>query len=177
MKLSWIFCSVNGERKMSEEFIEYYESLTGTIEIVSSDTSIRKCNFVKDNFRASCENVPPIMKNVLLQLKDYFDGKLQDFELQLELNGTEFQLKVWNELQKIPFGQTISYKELAEKIGNKKAIRAVASANAKNPISIIVPCHRVIGSDGKLRGYGGGIERKKWLIDFEKSAYKSRKFS
>jgi len=162
---------------MSEEFVEYYKSPTGTIEIVSSDTSITKCNFAKDNFRASSKNVPPIMKNALVQLKDYFDGKLQDFVLQLELSGTEFQLRVWNELQEIPFGQTITYKELAEKIGNKKAIRAVASANAKNPISIIVPCHRVIGSDGKLRGYGGGIERKKWLIDFEKSAYKSRKFS
>lgn len=167
MKLSWISYKENGERKMSEEFYDYYKSPLGNIEIVSSDSSIRKCNFVEDNFRAPSKNIPSIMRNALEQLENYFDGRLRDFNLQLEFNGTEFQLRVWNELQKIPFGQTITYKELAEKIGNKKAIRAVASANAKNPISIIVPCHRVIGSDGKLRGYGGGIEKKKWLIDFE----------
>ncbi len=152
---------------MSEEFIEYYNSPIGTIEIVSSNTSIRGCNFVKDNLRTPSKKIPLIMNQALEQLKGYFEGILQDFNLQLELKGTEFQLKVWNELQKIPFGQIITYKELAEKIGNEKAIRAVGSANAKNPISIIIPCHRVIGSDGKLRGYGGGIEKKKWLIDFE----------
>jgi len=167
MKLSWISYKESGERRMSEEFHEYYKSPSGNIEIVSSDTSIRKCNFVEDNLKTPSKNIPPIMKNALEQLKDYFEGKLREFNLQLELNGTEFQLKVWNELQKIPIGKTITYKELAERIGNKKAIRAVANANAKNPISIIVPCHRVIGSDGKLRGYGGGIKKKKWLIDFE----------
>ncbi len=167
MKLSWISYKESGERKMNKEFNEYYKSPSGNIEIVSSDTSIRKCNFVEDNLKTPSKNIPPIMKNALEQLKDYFEGKLREFNLQLELNGTEFQLKVWNELQKIPIGKTITYKELAERIGNKKAIRAVANANAKNPISIIVPCHRVIGSDGKLRGYGDGIKKKKWLIDFE----------
>jgi len=152
---------------MSEEFIEYYNSPIGTIEIVSSNTSIRECNFVKDNLRTPSKNKPLILNQALEQLKGYFEGILQDFNLQLELKGTEFQLKVWNELQKIPFGQIITYKELAEKIGKNNAIRAVGSANGKNPISIIIPCHRVIGSDGKLRGYGGGIEKKKWLIDFE----------
>lgn len=171
MKLLWIYYKESGERKMSEEFYEYYKSPSGNIEIVSSDIGIRKCNFVEDNFGAPSKTIPPIMKNALEQLKDYFEGKLREFNLQLELNGTDFQLKIWNELLKIPIGQTITYKELAERIGKKKAIRAVGSANAKNPISIIVPCHRVIGSDGKLRGYGGGIERKKWLIDFEESTY------
>jgi len=167
MKLSWMSYKENGERKMSEEFFEYYKSPTGYIKLVSSDTSILKCNFIENNNRASSKNIPLIMKVAIEQLERYFDGKLKEFNLRLELLGTDFQLKVWNELQKIPFGQTITYKELAKRIGNKNAIRAVANANAKNPISIIVPCHRVLGSDGKLRGYGGGIEKKKWLIDFE----------
>jgi methylated-DNA-[protein]-cysteine S-methyltransferase len=170
MRLLWIFCSGNGERKMSEEFTGFFRSPIGSIELVSSKTSILKCNFV-ENKGETTKSLPPIIKEAFEQLESYFDGKLQEFNLSLDLLGTNFQLKVWNELQRIPFGQTITYKELASRIGNNNAIRAIANANAKNPISIIVPCHRVIGSDGKLRGYGGGIEKKRWLIDFEKSTY------
>ncbi len=153
---------------MSEEFTEYFKSPIGYIELVSSDTSVLKCIFVENKGETS-KNMPLIMIEALEQLENYFLGKLQVFNLSLNLLGTDFQVKVWNELQIIPLGQTITYKELANRIGNKNAIRAVGSANAKNPISIIVPCHRVIGSDGKLRGYGGGIEKKKWLIAFEES--------
>jgi len=101
------------------------------------------------------------------QLKEYFDGKRKDFDLPLILNGTDFQQKVWEELRKIPFGSTRSYQDQAEAVKNPKAIRAVARANGDNRIAIIIPCHRVIGKDGKLVGYGGGIWRKQYLLNLE----------
>ncbi len=101
------------------------------------------------------------------QLRAYFAGKLTEFDLPLAAAGTEFQRRVWAELLKIPYGSTINYGELARRVGNPKASRAVGAANGENPISIIIPCHRVIGSNGKLTGYGGGIERKKFLLEFE----------
>ncbi len=104
------------------------------------------------------------------ELAAYFDGKLERFTIPLKPIGTEFQLKVWNELVNIPFGQTISYGELARRVGNPKASRAVGLANGQNPISIIVPCHRVIGVNGKLTGYGGGLPRKEFLLQHEGAA-------
>ncbi len=104
------------------------------------------------------------------QLCDYFAGASQDFAVSLKPKGTEFQMTVWSELLKIPFGKTISYGQLARRIGNPNASRAVGLANGQNPISIIVPCHRVIGANGKLTGYGGGIERKEFLLRLEKDA-------
>jgi methylated-DNA-[protein]-cysteine S-methyltransferase len=101
------------------------------------------------------------------QLDAYFAGELERFDLPLAAAGTPFQLRVWDELQRIPFGETISYSELAERIGNPRTVRAVGLANGRNPISIIVPCHRVIGADGSLVGYGGGLERKRWLLEHE----------
>jgi methylated-DNA-[protein]-cysteine S-methyltransferase len=101
------------------------------------------------------------------QLDAYFAGELEEFDLPLAPSGTPFQLRVWEELQRIPLGETISYSELAERIGNPKTVRAVGLANGRNPISIIVPCHRVIGADGSLVGYGGGLERKRWLLEHE----------
>jgi methylated-DNA-[protein]-cysteine S-methyltransferase len=101
------------------------------------------------------------------QLTEYFGGGLQEFDLLLAPAGTEFQKKVWQELCQIPFGASISYGELARRIGQPAASRAVGRANGQNPISIIVPCHRVIGANGTLTGYGGGIERKKWLLEHE----------
>jgi methylated-DNA-[protein]-cysteine S-methyltransferase len=106
------------------------------------------------------------------QLDEYFSGNRKIFDLPLDLHGTEFQKKVWSELLKIPFGHKISYKELTLKIGDIKAIRAVAAANGANPVSIIVPCHRVIGSDGSLTGYAGGLWRKQWLLEHESSLQK-----
>ncbi len=101
------------------------------------------------------------------QLEEYLDGRRQEFDLQLDLRGTAFQLRVWSELRSIPFGQTISYGELARRVGLPNGSRAVGQANGQNPVSIVVPCHRVIGANGKLTGYGGGMERKRWLLDFE----------
>ncbi|GLZ14815.1 methylated-DNA--protein-cysteine methyltransferase [Actinomadura sp. NBRC 104425] len=102
------------------------------------------------------------------QLKAYFAGELTTFDLPLALHGTPFQLRVWEALREIPYGETVSYGELAREIGRPTAARAVGLANGRNPISIIVPCHRVIGSTGGLTGYGGGLERKRFLLDFER---------
>jgi O-6-methylguanine DNA methyltransferase len=110
------------------------------------------------------------------QLGDYFSGRRKTFDLTIDrdgLGGTPFQRRVWSELEKIPYGATISYGELARRIGNPNAVRAVGLANGRNPISIIVPCHRVIGANGTLTGYGGGIERKRWLLEFEKGGSES----
>ena len=101
------------------------------------------------------------------QLDAYFAGELQDFDLPLAPHGTPFQMRVWGELTRIPYGETISYIELALRLGDRKLVRAVGTANGRNPLSIIVPCHRVIGADGTLVGYGGGLERKRWLLEHE----------
>ena len=107
------------------------------------------------------------------QFREYFRGKRRAFEISLRLEGTDFQKSVWNELLKIPYGATISYGELAERIGNPKAVRAVGLANGRNPIPIIVPCHRVIGANGQLTGFGGGIENKALLLKIEQEIYSS----
>lgn len=117
------------------------------------------------------EQVPPEADGVLAaareQLDAYFDMRLTRFDLPLEPHGTDFQLRVWDSLRAIPFGETISYAELARRIDNPKAVRAVGAANGRNPLMIVVPCHRVIGADGSLTGFGGGIDRKRWLLDHE----------
>lgn len=107
------------------------------------------------------------INEAILQFKEYFEGTRKTFSIPLKPEGTDFQKKVWNELAKIPFGNTVSYQEIANRLGDPKVIRAAASANGKNPISIIIPCHRVIGSDGALTGYAGGLHRKKWLLAHE----------
>jgi methylated-DNA-[protein]-cysteine S-methyltransferase len=109
----------------------------------------------------------PQLQEAIEQLQQYFAGELKEFHLKLNPQGTAFQKKVWQALQKIPFGRTASYMELAKELGDPLAIRAVAAANGKNPLWIFVPCHRVIGSDGSLTGYAGGLWRKKWLLDHE----------
>ena len=111
--------------------------------------------------------IPTILQEAVSQLNNYFEGKKTDFTFKLNPSGTEFQQKVWKGLLEIPFGKTISYLELSKKLGDVKAIRAVASANGKNPLWIVVPCHRVIGTDGSLTGYAGGLWRKKWLLEHE----------
>ena len=104
-----------------------------------------------------------------MQIKDYLNGKRKSFDIAINPNGTEFMKKVWYELCKIPYGSTVTYKEIAKNIGNEKACRAVGSANNKNPIPIIIPCHRVIGTNGKLIGYRGGVGLKKKLLELEKN--------
>jgi O-6-methylguanine DNA methyltransferase len=112
-----------------------------------------------------------LFRRAIAELASYFAGRSTSFDVPIDheaMGGTPFQQRVWSELAKIPFGVTISYGELANRIGNPKAVRAVGLANGRNPISIIVPCHRVIGANGTLTGYGGGLERKRWLLDFER---------
>jgi AraC family transcriptional regulator of adaptative response/methylated-DNA-[protein]-cysteine methyltransferase len=109
----------------------------------------------------------PVLSQLEGELQDYFEGKLWEFRVPLVTLGTEFQRKVWGELRRIPYGETLSYQELARKIGSTAAVRAVGTANGANRIAILLPCHRVVGSDGNLRGYGGGVWRKRWLLEHE----------
>jgi methylated-DNA-[protein]-cysteine S-methyltransferase len=116
-----------------------------------------------------CERDDAGFAHVVAQLDAYFAGELTDFELPMEMRGTDFQRRVWAALSEIPYGETISYGELARRVGNPKASRAVGLANGRNPVAIVVPCHRVIGADGSLTGYGGGLQRKVWLLEHEAS--------
>jgi len=111
--------------------------------------------------------IPEELQECASQLKEYFHDSRTNFSFELNPTGTEFQKSVWNALTDIPYGKTISYMDLSKKLGDVKAIRAVANANGKNPLWIVVPCHRVIGSDGSLTGYAGGLHRKKWLLEHE----------
>lgn len=111
--------------------------------------------------------IPEVLVDAAYQLNEYFNGERQNFDLLINPEGSEFQKKVWSSLLEIPYGKTMSYLDLSKKLGDVKAIRAVASANGKNPLWIIIPCHRVIGSDGSLTGYAGGLHRKKWLLNHE----------
>ncbi|KAA2219151.1 methylated-DNA--[protein]-cysteine S-methyltransferase [Maribacter flavus] len=111
--------------------------------------------------------IPPDLEEAAYQLKEYFEGSRTQFDLSLNPSGTDFQKSVWKALQDIPYGKTVTYLDLSKTLGDVKAIRAVASANGKNPLWIVVPCHRVIGSDGSLTGYAGGLHRKKWLLEHE----------
>lgn len=122
---------------------------------------------VLDSDETPTDILPSELEEAAYQLKEYFEGTRTHFDLLLNPSGTDFQKSVWAALQDIPYGKTVSYLDLSKTLGDVKAIRAVASANGKNPLWIVVPCHRVIGSDGSLTGYAGGLHRKKWLLDHE----------
>ena len=138
----------------------------GFTEIQGDENGISKIHVMNEDVEISTK-IPKELKEAVLQLQDYFDGKRTTFTFPLNPSGTDFQKKVWDELLHIPFGKTCSYLELSKKLGDVKAIRAVASANGKNPLWIVVPCHRVIGTNGSLTGYAGGLWRKKWLLEHE----------
>lgn len=157
-----------------------YSSPAGELRIGSYEGKICLCDWVGSRQedlidRRLChrlnaryeEKESETISLAVTQLNEYFEGKRKEFSIPLIFVCTEFQEKVWHELMKIPYGETISYMELAQRIGNPKAVRAVASTVATNPISILIPCHRVIGSDHSLTGYGGGIPAKQWLLDHE----------
>ena len=137
----------------------------GHIEVTGSDNGIRSLYFL--DFKVKPQHVPSCLRSCIDQLEEYFHGSRQKFDLKLDLQGSPFQVKVWQELLKIPYGTAISYMELARRMDNPKAIRAVGGANGHNPVSIIVPCHRIIGANGRLVGYRGGLKRKKWLLEHE----------
>ncbi len=139
----------------------------GKIQINGDNLGIASVIFLKTEEVDISKTVPSELTEAVTQLKEYFDGEREQFTLKLSPKGTEFQKKVWEELQKIVYGITVSYQQIAIRLGNPKVIRAAASANGKNPIAIIIPCHRVIGSDGSLTGYSGGLDRKKWLLEHE----------
>lgn len=137
----------------------------GTIQLEASAIGITRLIFTDEQPEKASDN-SHILK-CIVQLAAYFDGSLKVFDVPLDMDGTDFQKNVWNQLLFIPFGKTISYMDLAKQLDDPKTIRAAAHANGQNPVSIIVPCHRVIGSDGKLTGYAGGLWRKQWLLEHE----------
>ncbi|WP_455393025.1 methylated-DNA--[protein]-cysteine S-methyltransferase [[Eubacterium] cellulosolvens] len=155
---------------MSKEYKAYYRSEIGLIKIMGTEKGVSFVGFVKEEPTENPE-VHPSLKKCVVQLNEYFQGTRKKFTIKLQPQGTDFQKQVWNQLMKIPFGETASYKNVAEAIGKEKAVRAVGNANGSNNISIIIPCHRVIGNNGKLVGYGGGLDRKQWLLDHEARYY------
>ncbi|MFY8070014.1 MAG: methylated-DNA--[protein]-cysteine S-methyltransferase [Flavobacterium sp.] len=138
----------------------------GITEIQGDENGISKI-YIREEAVEITSKIPSELEEAAIQLQEYFEGKRTHFTFLLHPSGTEFQKKVWQELLNIPFGKTCSYLELSKKLGDVKAIRAVAAANGKNPLWIVVPCHRVIGADGSLTGYAGGLWRKKWLLEHE----------
>ena len=155
---------------MSELHFTYYESPIGLLKIGGTDQYIGELSFVdeSDQMEHGEPGITEVMHQCTEELIEYFHGTRRNFTIPVHQEGTDFQKRVWNELLGIAYGKTISYMDLAKKMGDPKVIRAAASTNGKNKIVIIVPCHRVIGANGKLVGYGGGLWRKKWLLDFEK---------
>ena len=145
-----------------------YESQFGNIIIESDGSSITGIKTEKNTKPVGKKEANTLTDITAMQLKEYFTGKRKKFDVPLNPQGTDFQRSVWKALQDIPYGKTRSYKQIAKAIGNPKACRAVGMANNKNPIWILIPCHRVIGSDGTLTGYGGGLEMKKRLLNIEK---------
>ncbi len=147
-------------------FTKITNSKIGFLQLTATKSALVSIKFIDDNFNIK-ENSNDIIDDTIFQLNKYFDGKLKQFTIPLNFTGTDFQIKVWNKLINIPYGQTKSYSEIAQLINNKKAVRAVGNANNKNPIPIIIPCHRVIGKNGKLVGYAGGLEIKQTLLAIE----------
>lgn len=156
---------------MGEVYYTKFESPVGPLLLAGDAKALRLVSF-----GGGKRSTPPqtdwkqnrsAFAEVIRQLQAYFRGELKEFDLPLAMEGTAFQLRVWNELRAIPYGETISYAQLAGRVGSPKAVRAVGAANGSNPIPIIVPCHRVIGSDGSLTGFGGGLSTKKKLLELE----------
>ena len=143
----------------------YIPSPVGDLIIESENDKIITLGFLRRD--KAVETLTPVIDLCISELEEYFSGRRKFFSFEMDLRGTDFQVKVWNELLNIPFGKTISYEELAIRIGNIKSIRAVGLANGQNPIAIVVPCHRVIGKSGDLVGYGGGLDKKIWLLQHE----------
>ena len=143
------------------------ESEGAIVGLMYGDEEALRTFEIKHSLQESLNKQTPLLKKAKQQLDEYFEGKRMEFDLVLRPAGTKFQQQAWDALQKIPFGKTRSYGEQAEQIGNKKACRAIGQANNRNPISIIVPCHRVVASNGALTGYAFGIDRKQWLLDHE----------
>jgi len=146
--------------------IAYLETPLG-IAILKGDKNGLQSVSVVEQIEDSTTSIPEELQDAVSQLREYFEGNRIEFDLKLNPQGTEFQKRVWDQLLTIPYGKTATYMDMAKQLGDPKCIRAAASANGKNPLWIIVPCHRVIASDGSLTGYAGGLSRKKWLLEHE----------
>lgn len=157
---------------MIQNYYYYYESPIGILEIRTTEEELISILYV-DEKRENTET-PKILKEVIKQLQEYFNGERKNFDIKFKLKGTKFQEKVWNALTDIPYGETVSYKYIATKIGNEKAVRAVGNTNGRNIINIVVPCHRVIGANKSLTGYGGGLDKKSWLLQHEEKFSKAK---
>lgn len=151
----------------------YYKTPIGYAEVTANERAILSVSLVDQPANGGAVDKAgaelPVLKKCLKELDEYFKGERKQFSVKLEKEGTDFQKKVWDALETIPFGKTVSYEDIAIQIGNKKAVRAVGLANSKNPHWVMVPCHRVIGKNKKLVGYAGGLDRKEWLLEHEKS--------
>jgi methylated-DNA-[protein]-cysteine S-methyltransferase len=148
----------------------YFKTTIGQIGFVENGEAITNVFFRSEKKPPdTIERNTPLLRSAVRQIKEYLDAQRTEFDLPLQPDGTEFQLSVWDALQKIPYGEVRSYRDIAEQIGHPKAYRAVGMANHRNPIVIIIPCHRVIGADGSFTGYGGGIKLKQKLLDLEKN--------
>jgi methylated-DNA-[protein]-cysteine S-methyltransferase len=146
-------------------YLAYYDSPIGLIEVGGTETAVNTLYFVEQRQPAATSH--PYLEEAARQLDDYFCKTRQEFSLNLQPQGTNFQQTVWQQLLTVPYGRTVSYLDVANALDNPKAVRAVGAANGQNPISVIIPCHRIIGSNGKLTGYGGGLWRKEWLLRHE----------
>lgn len=144
----------------------YIDTPIGVLQLRATSKGLASALFCDDQVILTT-SIPKSLENSVTQIREYFRKERSEFTLNLDVNGTDFQKKVWSQLSKIPFGKTVTYLDMAKLLGDPKVIRAAASANGKKPISVIIPCHRVIGSDGSLTGYAGGLHRKKWLLDHE----------
>lgn len=147
----------------------FIDTPLGVTKLEGNETGLTRITVLEVSEKQT-DIIPECLEDAIYQLREYFEGKREAFTLELCPEGTDFQKRVWRALQQIPFGKTMSYLELAKKLGDVKAIRAVAAANGQNPLWIVIPCHRVIGSDGSLTGYAGGLHRKKWLLEHESPA-------
>ncbi|MBN1984768.1 MAG: methylated-DNA--[protein]-cysteine S-methyltransferase [Prolixibacteraceae bacterium] len=147
-------------------YTDYLKTPVGWLKLTSDTDFLLSVKFQNSKGTADL-NLPEILEKAKQQLSEYFEGKRQTFQLELQPKGTEFQKKIWNLLQSVPFGKTATYLDIARLSGSEKNTRAAGLANGKNPIAIIIPCHRIIGTNGKLTGYAGGIERKRWLLHHE----------
>ncbi|WP_420380178.1 methylated-DNA--[protein]-cysteine S-methyltransferase [Gilvibacter sp.] len=153
----------------------YLDSPLGSLLLQGDADGIQKLSVVEDPQDPSAE-IPAELQSAAQQIHEYFQGQRSSFDLKLNPQGTSFQKQVWRQLAEIPFGKTATYMDMAKRLGDPKSIRAAASANGKNPIMIIIPCHRVIGSDGSLTGYAGGLWRKKWLLEHESPVRQEKLF-
>jgi methylated-DNA-[protein]-cysteine S-methyltransferase len=156
---------------MTKEYKLHYESPIGLIEIIGNHNAVYSILFTERSEKVNMitAETPEVLVECYTQFDEYFKGERYEFTFPLQFEGTEFQKSVWEALREIPYAETASYKDIAVSIENEKAIRAVGSANGKNKLSIVIPCHRIIGSNGKLTGYAGGLWRKEWLLQHEKS--------